>query len=306
MLTFQKSFLWLSKGFCLIFFPAIFACHRNLQTHVVIMKNIFTRMQSALLPVKDKIFKIINIFIMKNIIHKRPPFKPQYGFVVLLMLLNGPMLFAQNNYQGEGSGIRSFLSSFAQQDREENLVLSFSSPFSYTLGENVSWELKDESGSVLLSGKGDVSGYVFSKPGSYTLDIHEVRDHDPNSCEHVHFPEKLNIKVKPAKVDFDFSTIQFSKDVPGGQPANGIIISVTVNYSSYDNSTAIYKEGVTSFGVGSTVSGKLKNGEATLKPGANTLEFVLEGQAEAGNNIQLNFTDFNGEVQPYTLTPKTR
>lgn len=226
---------------------------------------------------------------MKKYISYPASFRLQCVFAILMIFLSGFRLFAQEN------GLR-----------EESQVIAFSSPFSYALGENVSWELKDETGSLIRSGKGDISRYAFSKPGSYTLHIHEDRDHDTGSCEHAHFPEKVNIEVKPVKLDFDFSTIRFSKDITGGQPANGIIVSVNAHYSSYDNSSAAYNQGFGSFGVGSTISGKLKNREALLKPGVNTIEFILEGQAEAGNNIQLNFTDFNGEVQPYTLTPKTR
>lgn len=248
---------------------------------------------------KDKIFKIIllNIFIMKKYISYTGSFKPQRVFAVLWMLFSGLPLFAQ-----EISGFSQFAKYTSPQ--EENLLVSFNSPFSYTLSENVNWELKDESGLLILSSKGNVSGHVFSKPGTYTLYIHEDRNHDTNTCDHTHFPEKLTIEVIPVKVDFDFSTIRFSKEITGGQPAHGITVSVNVNFSSYDNSTAVYGQGFTSFGVGSTIAGKLKNEEIILKPGVNTLEFVLEGQAEAGNNIQLNFTDFNGEVQPYTLTPK--
>lgn len=297
MLTFLKSFQWISKGFCLIFFQAVFACHFNFKTRLEVMKNIFTIRWNALLLLKDKIFKVINIFTMKEYISYTGSFRPQYLFVVLLMFLGSFPLFAQRI-----SGPAMLVQHSSLQ--EQNVVLAFNSPFSYTLPENVSWELKDENESLILSSKGDINGHVFSKPGSYTLHIHEDRNHDTNACEHAHFPERVKIEVKPVKLDFDFSTIRFSKDITGGQPANGITISVKVNYSSYDNSTSVYNQGLTSFGVGSTVSGKLKNGEATLKPGVNTLEFVLEGQAEAGNNIQLNFTDFIGEVQPYTLTPK--
>lgn len=273
MLTFQKSFQWISKVFYFIFF---------LVRHL-----------------KDKIFKIIllNISIMKKYISYTASSRLQWVFTAFLMLLSGPALLAQRI-----SGPYMLIQQNSQQ--EQNLVVAYGSPFSYTLGENITWELKDESGSLVVSSKGNVSGHVFNKPGSYTLFIHEDRNHDTNTCDHTHFPEKLTIEVRPVKVAFDFSTIRFSKEITGGQPANGITVSVNVNFSSYDNSTAVYNQGLTSFGVGSTVSGKLKNGESILKPGVNTLEFVLEGQTEAGNNIQLNFVDFNGEVQPYTLTPK--
>jgi len=234
---------------------------------------------------------------MKRYISYTESYRPQRLFVILLMLLGGIPLFAQR-ISGPAMHIEH------SSPQEKKVVLAYNSPFSYTLPENIGWELKDGNESLILSSRGEINGHVFSKPGNYTLHIHEDINHDTNSCEHAHFPERIKIEVKPVKVDFDFSTIRFSKDIPGGQPANGITISVKVSFSSYDNSPMAYNLGLTSFGVGSTVNGKLKNGEVILKPGVNTLEFILDGQAEAGNNIQLNFTDFNGEVQPYTLTPK--
>lgn len=206
MLTSQKSFLWLSKVFCLIFSAAIFACHFNRKTHLVVMKNIFSIMRNALLAMKDKILKTISLtlFTMKRCISYRASFKLPYVFTFLLMLSGGFPLFAQHI-----SGHSLFTPQNSQ--REENLVVAFSSPFSYTLGENVTWELKDENGSLVLSGKGDVSRHVFGKPGNYTLHIHENINHDTSSCEHAHFPEKLNIEVRPAKLDFDFSAIYFRK-----------------------------------------------------------------------------------------------
>lgn len=223
---------------------------------------------------------------MKRYISDRGSFRLRYVFAVLMMFLIDLPLFAQLH--------------------SETLVIAFSSSFSYTLDENVSWELKDENGSLILSRKGEVKDHIFSQPGNYTLHIHENPDHDTNACEHAHYPEKVNIQVTPVKVDFDFSTIQFSNEVVGGQSAGGTTIRIDVNFSSYDNGSAVYNLGFDSFGVGSTITGKLKNNEALLKPGVNSLEFILEGQAETGNNIQLNFMDYTGEVQPYTLTPKMR
>ncbi len=209
-------------------------------------------------------------------------FKHKFAFAFMIILISGISLIAQD---------------------QRPVVVSYNSPFSFSLGEDVSWELKDENGSLLNRKSGDVSEEVFSKPGSYTLHIKEEHKHTGGGCDHAHLPESITIDVKPVKINFDFSTIRFSKDIKGGQSSDGTIVSVNVNFASYDNSTAVYSQDLTSFGVGSSIAGKLKN-ETILKPGVNTVEFVLEGQAEMGNNIQLNFIDFNGEVQPYTLSPK--
>ncbi len=223
---------------------------------------------------------------MKNYISDRVSYRLRYVFAVWMICLIDLPLFAQLH--------------------DETFVIAFNTPFSYTLGEEIPWELKDESGALVRSSKGEVKDHIFTRPGTYILHIHEDRDHDTGSCEHAHYPEKVNIQVKSEKLEFDFSTIRFSKDVVGGELANGTVVSLNVNFSSYNNADAVYNLGFDSFGVGSTITGKLKNNEALLKPGVNNLEFILEGQSEAGNNIQLNFMDFTGEVQPYTLTPKTR
>lgn len=242
---------------------------------------------------KDKKNKIIisNTFIMKKYVVSTTFSKMQYVFSLLLVFYSSTLI-AQDAQV------------YSQQD--ETLVVTFKTPFSYALDENVSWLIKNDMGVTIYKGKEDVSNLVFEIPGNYTLDIHDKRKHETAVCEHIHFPEKVTIKVLPVKLDFDINSIKFSKEIVGNQSADGITLNVNVNLESYDKSEVKYNKSLTSFGVGSTITGKVKNGEVTLTPGNNTLEFVLEGQAEAGNNIQLNFVDFNGEVQPYTLTPKVQ
>lgn len=185
-------------------------------------------------------------------------------------------------------------------------VIGYNEPFSFALPEVISWELKNESGSVMKNGEGELKDFIFNKPGNYKLMISENKNHNATGCEHAHYPEEIEIEVKPIKLNFDFNTIQFSEDIVGGKTLSGSIVKINANFSTYDNSVTEYKynQGFTTFGVGSTITGKLKNGEISLIPGVNTLEFELDGAAEQGNNIQINFVDFNGEVQPYSLTPK--
>ena len=223
---------------------------------------------------------------MRKYISIAASLKMQYVFSFLLVLFSSSLI-AQV---------------YSQQD--ETLVVAFKTPFSYALDENVSWVIKNDMGVTLFSGNKEVSNLVFEIPGNYTLDIHDKRKHETTVCEHIHFPEKVTIEVMPAKLDFDLNSIKFSKEIAGNQSAKGITLSLNVNLESYDKSDVKYSKSLSSFGVGSTISGKVKDGEVILKPGINKLEFVLEGQAEAGNNIQLNFVDLNGEVQPFTLTPK--
>ncbi|MCZ2099903.1 MAG: hypothetical protein LC107_00005 [Chitinophagales bacterium] len=211
---------------------------------------------------------------------------PQYFLSIVLMLFSlNPMIGQDRTPEGA-----------------LDVVVSYNTPFSYNLGEDISWELKDENGFILANKKGDLDSYVFSKPGRYALEI--IYDQNQNDIEHGYFPEKLIIVVKPIKLDFDFSTISFSRDIKAGQMCDDIIVKVAANFSSYNGESMPYNQGFTSFGVGSTISGQVRGEEVMLKPGSNMIEFLLKGQVEEKNSVQLNFLDFSGEVQPYTLTPK--
>jgi len=190
------------------------------------------------------------------------------------------------------------------QNNTKQIMVSYGSPFSFSLGDNVTWEIKDEGGIVIFNGQGNVLVPGFEVPGHYKMTIHDNHTHDPGLCEHDHYPAEVDIEVKSAKLVFDLNTIKFSNEIRGNQSLNGIHLSVDVNFESYNGSIVKYDYGITSFGVGSSISGTLKSGEVMLTPGKNRLEFVLEGSAESGNNIQLNFVDLNGEVQPFILTPK--
>lgn len=214
----------------------------------------------------------------------------RFALAAVMIPLCSNILFAQSK-------------NIAENDREENISVAYNTPFSYTLDNNVSWEIKNN-GKLIHKGMGDINNQVFDKPGSYTLYIKENHNHTPNSCDHSHFPSKLNIEVSPMKMVFDLSSVKFSENIIGGKSAKGITVKLNADYSSYDNKTATYAGSLKTFGVGSTITGKLKNGGTTLKPGTNILEFALEGETVSGNYIAIDFMDINGQVQSYSLTKK--
>ena len=164
----------------------------------------------------------------------------------------------------------------------------------HDLGDEISaqvmWIITDmDKNEVIASGSGDaLAKYVFKKPGMYQVDINENIIHDSNSCNHKHFPEKMLVEVSPLKMDFDFKSVKVSRNIIGGQSVNDTMLSVDVRFSSYDNSDAVYKQGFNTAGVRTSVAGKLKNGEAKLRQGKNTLEFKLEGQATKGTYIMFD------------------
>ena|SRR5690554_864809 len=200
--------------------------------------------------------------------------------------------------------------SFQTAADDEKTTLSYGETLRDVLGAEVSndvtWNITDmNSNEVVVSGSGDaLAKYVFAKPGMYQVDINENLVHDPNTCNHNHFPEKLFVTVSPLKMDFDFSTVKLSREIAGGQPTSGTTLTVDVRFTSYDNSTAVYDKAFRTAGVRTSVIGKLKNGKTTLREGVNTLEFQLEGQAAKGTYIMIDFIDVNGVMQSYSLTNK--
>lgn len=226
---------------------------------------------------------------MKNMISSIVSIKLQFVFAVLMMLFSGNILFAQNKNN-------------TQNIQEENLSTSYNTPFSYILENETPWSLKNAQGQIINKGIGSIENQVFTEPGNYTLQI-AATPHN-NSCEHDHSPKNLTINVSQQRMVFDLSSVKFSQNIIGGQSAKNSTVTVKVDYSSYDNTSTVYKQSFATSGVGTSVSGKLKNGEVTLKQGINTLEFVLDGQASKGTYITLDFIDINGKVQPYGLTQK--
>ncbi|MEG1589805.1 hypothetical protein [Chryseobacterium sp.] len=211
--------------------------------------------------------------------------------MILTLFLSVSSVFAQHNEN-------------TNNKREESITLSYGLPFSYSLDTYTGWDIKNDAGDVLSSGSGNINE-VFSKPGNYGVSIHEKHNHDSkSSCDHDQYPSKITVKVSPLKMVFDFSSIQFSKKIEGGQPTEGIMVTVNAVYSSYNNISADYHHGFTTAGVGTSLSGRLNKDKVSLKNGINKLEFSLEGSTTKGNNIMIEFKDINDQVQPYTLTEK--
>ena len=193
-----------------------------------------------------------------------------------------------------------------EKETKEDVVISYNTPFSYSLNPDVSWKLTNSTGNLINQGKGDFVNNVFAVPGDYVLSIQEKHTHNEGSCDHDQYPSKLNIKVSTTKMEFDWSTLKFSKNIAGGQSAKGITVTVDVLYSSAENENAVYEHGFKTAGVGTSIVGTLKDKKTILKPGVNKLAFLLDGVAEKGNYIMLDFKDVNGQVQSYTLTQKIK
>lgn len=201
------------------------------------------------------------------------------------IFMSSNLLSAQNNMQ--------------TQKAQYDIIVPYGTSFTYDLEiDNIQWRIETSAGNQIKNGSGAVKNYVFENPGDYVLKLKETNP-DPESESSIQ--NELEIKASSMGMLFDFSTINFSRNISGGQ-ASGIILSVDAIYSSYDNTTAVYSHGLTTAGVDTFITGKLKNGPVELQEGINTLKFELEGQASVGNYIMFDFVDINGEVQAYGLT----
>ena len=117
---------------------------------------------------------------MKKLISYTADFKMRYIFLILLFM-SGLHMSAQNN--------------------TKQIMVSYGSPFSFSLGDNVTWEIKDEGGIVIFNGQGNVLVPGFEVPGHYKMTIHDNHTHDPGLCEHDHYPAEVDIEVKSGLMD---------------------------------------------------------------------------------------------------------
>ena len=219
---------------------------------------------------------------MRNKISSIASFKLQFAFAVLMMLFSGNLLTAQIGHSHELW--------------EAEAKISYLTPFSYTMTDKISWDLKNEQNDVIRSGNGNLSDYTFDKPGKYTLNIKKSASVDSN------LPDKLNITVSPMKMVFDMSSVIISPTIIGGRSTNGTTLTVNVDFKSYDGKSAVYNQGFISSGIDTQITGKLKNSPVTINQGKNLLVFELQGQASSGNYISFHFKDINDEIQSYDLT----
>lgn len=219
---------------------------------------------------------------MRNKISSVASFKLQFAFAVLMMLFSGNLLKAQIGHLHEAW--------------EAEAKISYLTPFSYTMTDNIYWDLKNGQNNIILSGNGNLSDYTFDEPGTYSLNIKKNASVDSN------IPDKLNITVSPMKMVFDMSSVNISPSIIGGRSTNGTTLTVNVDFKSYDGNSAVYNQGFISSGIGTTINGNLKNSPVTINQGKTVLVFELQGQASSGNYISFHFKDINDEIQSYDLT----
>ncbi|MHC5353669.1 hypothetical protein ACYSNX_05700 [Myroides sp. LJL115] len=223
---------------------------------------------------------------MRKYINKVNPKKITATLVFAGSLLSTNVFWAQN-----------------KTHEQYDVLIPYNTAFDYNLDNNTSWRIKNSKGENFQSGTGNIKDISFTTTGDYVLSIQG--DSNSDSCNIGQSTKELKLKVSPMKMDFDFSSIRFSREISGGQ-ADGIILSVDAVFSSQEEDKQMYTNGFVTAGANTSIKGELQNGQVVLQQGVNTLNFILKGKASVGNYIMIDFVDINGEVQSFGLTEKIR
>ncbi len=190
----------------------------------------------------------------------------------------------------------------------ENLykVISFGEKINFGKIENsIVWTIYNNDSNIksLIYGN-EINNYTFETPGTYKITFNESKTIIDDECNHDSFPEVLLIKVSPYKMDFDFSTIQYSKKLEPGTNLENCLLTIDVHLKSFANDKVTFPNGkFVSAGIGTTINGKLLN-EVVLKPGTNNLTYKISGSATKHTHIMFDFFDINNQVQSYYFQTK--
>lgn len=190
------------------------------------------------------------------------------------------------------------------EDENRIIKISFGQNFSYKLDENSQWTVinqKDQK--TLANGIGSIDKLTFTEPGIYLIQLTDNKVHNLKECDHDHSPSSLIVEVSSMEMIFDFSSIQFSQGIIGGQEFQNIEMSIEVDFRHYNNQSTEFSNSVRSAGVGANIIGNL-SAKQILTPGKNKLIYQLSGSAAKNTYIMFDFIDVNGQIQTYYHTSK--
>lgn len=186
-------------------------------------------------------------------------------------------------------------------------TISFGEKINFGKVENsILWFISfmDAEEKVTLIGN-EINNYIFETPGSYQITFKENKLDIAGECNHTIFPEMMLITVSPFKMDYDFSTIQFNKNIVAGEDIENIEVTLNVSFKSFNKNSVVFSKGkMISAGIGTTITGELLADSITLKPGINKLVYRLRGNATKDTYIMLDFFDINNQIQTYYFQTK--
>jgi hypothetical protein len=180
----------------------------------------------------------------------------------------------------------------------ENKLIAYAEKIGLTnLPESVTFKITTPSGAVVNGNGPELETYIFEIPGNYKVEIDEHLVHNPNTCNHTHYPQLTNVTVSPVKMFFHFDELNFTSDINSGVDTRGITMTVPVTVETVGEQNLEYKyRTAISAGIGTNIIATLKEG-TVLKKGKQVLEYQLSGVATQKTYIMFDFTDINGLFQ---------
>ena len=171
--------------------------------------------------------------------------------------------------------------------------------------DEASWLIYDNEGKILGQGKSDkIYDLSFDLPGVYSIQFKHEHKHEghSNTCNHYAMPDEVKINVSARKILFDTEKITFSKKIISGAASDGLIMNVPITLIGENNDVLVeMNKTIISYGINTTLIGKLAAEQFRLKPGNHILQYKLEGTATKDTYIGFDLIDLNGNVIPFGL-----
>lgn len=221
--------------------------------------------------------------------------QPQLTFYVLFLVATGvyaespfdtiPTQNAVNQYVGQNSTVSYRLS--INETLKDFMLAELNSL------HETKWQLVAPNGAV-YNGEGLVlAAYTFNQPGTYTVAFTRVHEHTEHSkgCNHYYMPDEISIVVNAQKIEFLCETLTTSKPIVGGQPTDGITLSIQVKVTGTEVGLP---QLIRTAGVETSIVATLNSSQTILSTGLHTLTYHLSGQGETDSYISFDFPDANG------------
>lgn len=185
----------------------------------------------------------------------------------------------------------------------EEYIISSSLPGSGL--DEASWSIFDKKGDKIATGNSEeIFNFKFEQPGDYFIRfVHEHRHNGhAATCNHYAMPNEVKINVSARKILFDTEKITFSKKIISGAASDGLIMYVPITLIGENNDDLVeMNKTIISYGINTTLIGKLSTDQFWLKPGNHILQYKLEGTATKDTYIGFDLIDLNGNVVPFGL-----
>lgn len=198
--------------------------------------------------------------------------------------------------------------SLAQEHHQDALLkISYTEKANVLLFPEDTYTIYTSSGSVLETGIGySVRDYVFTVPGTYTVEVGHPHTQSSDSCNHS-FPNRWIIEVANTKFNIDFQNITLSRPIRVNQSTEGTTMSIPVFVSSYNNQPVEFRATtVKTAGIGTNVIGTLQGGAQSLSQGNNVLVYHLSGVVTQDTYIMFDIIDDINRVHGWSLPYKVQ